>query len=195
MERVPVSIYAAITPNPNVIKFITDIKVIDPPTASAEFENREEAQGHSPLAEALFDKYPYVRRVFINDNFISVTKDEAEMDWGYLVRIVRDFIYHHIQEGHPIVTKIPGPKEKTSNYAPSEFDDKIKELMEKFVKEPVQGDGGEIVFRNFKDGVVTVLLKGACVGCPARNKTLKSGIEDILKKYIPEVVDVVAENG
>ena len=195
MERVPVSIYAAITPNPNVIKFITDIKVIDPPTASAEFKSQEEAQGHSPLAEALFKEYPYVRQVFINDNFISVTKDEAEMDWGYLVRRVRDFIYNHILEGYPTVTKIPTVKESNPEYAPSEFDDKIKELMEKFVKEPVQGDGGEILFRNFKDGVVTVKLKGACVGCPARNKTLKSGIEDILKKYIPEVTSVVAENG
>lgn len=199
MERVPVSVYAATTPNPNVIKFITDIKVITPPTASAEFKSLKAAQGYSPLAEALFVTYPYVRQVFICDNFISVTKDEAEMEWGYLLRIVREFIYNFIVEGNPIVTKIPGetaiPKKSVADYAPSEFDDRIKELMEKYVKEPVQGDGGEIIFRNFKDGVVTVLLKGACVNCPARNKTLKAGIEKILTKYIPEVIEVVAENG
>lgn len=195
MERVPVSIYAAITPNPNVIKFITDIKVIAPSNASAEFKSLTEAKAGSPLATALFENHPYIRQVFIKDNFISVTKDETEMDWGYLVRRVRDFIYNFILEGNTIVSEIPAPKESLAEYAPSEFDDKIKELMKKYVKDPVEGDGGEIIFRNFKDGVVTVLLKGACVGCPARNKTLKSGIENVLKGHIPEVVDVVAENG
>lgn len=199
MERVPVSIYSAITPNPNVVKFITDIKVISPESASAEFKSLEEAKGHSPLAVALFENHSYIRQVYICENFISVTKDEAEMEWGYLVRRVRDFIYRFILMGNPIVTKIPTetsiPKEISEKYAPSEFDDQIKELMDKFVKDPVQGDGGEITFRNYKDGVVTVLLKGACVGCPARNKTLKLGIEEILKKYIPEITDVIAENG
>lgn len=200
MSRIPVSIHAAVTPNPNVIKFIADRFLIEPLTASVDFRNKEEAEGYSPLAVAAFNQFTYVRGVYIAKNFISVTKDETEMAWDYLISEVRDFLWSYIVEGNPIVEKFPEEREapatkEGSEYAPSKFDKQIKELMKKYVENPVQGDGGEIIFRNFKDGVVTVLLKGACVACPARNKTLKSGIESILMKYIPEVKEVVAENG
>lgn len=200
MEKFPVTIYAAVTPNPNTVKFVADKMLIEPNDASADFQSRAETIGHSPLATAIFDKFPFVTGVFINYNFISITKSEAEMAWDYLQVEVKDFVWDFITNGNPIVTKRPNEKEypaasdKIPKYAPSPLDDKIIELMKKYVSNPVQGDGGEIVFRNFKDGVVTVLLKGACVNCPARNKTLKQGIEDILKKYIPEVEEVVSES-
>lgn len=200
MEKFPVTLYAAVTPNPNTVKFVADKMLIEPIDASADFQSREETIGYSPLATAIFDKFEFVTGVFINYNFISITKSEAEMAWDYLQVEVRDFVWDYITDGNPILTQRPEerakPKanDKLSAYAPSPFDDKIIQLMKKYVSNPVQGDGGEIVFRNFKDGVVTVLLKGACVNCPARNKTLKQGIEDILRKYIPEVEEVVSES-
>ncbi|MFA5573829.1 MAG: NifU family protein [Brumimicrobium sp.] len=200
MEKFPVSIHAAVTPNPNTIKFVADKMLMDPPESSADFRSREEAVGYSPLAVAIFDKFDFVRGVYISHNFVSITKDNAEMAWDYLQVEVRNFLWDFITDGKPLIVKLPAerpfPTEsvRIPEYAPSPFDDKIKKLMKQFVNNPVMSDGGEIIFRNFKDGIVTVLLKGACVNCPARNKTLKQGIEDILNKHIPEVKEVVSEN-
>lgn len=200
MQKFPITLYPAVTPNPYTIKFMADKYLLEPSEGFADFRSKEEAEGHSPLAKELFENFPYIRGVFIERNFISISKDEAEMAWDYLIPEVRGFIHQYIVNGNTIISSFPKEVESPkanglSAYAPSEFDDQIRELMEKYVDDPVRGDGGKIIFRNFKDGVVTVLLKGACVGCPARNKTLKQGIEDILKGHIPEVTEVVAENG
>ena len=199
MAKIPVTIYAEMTPNPNTMKFVADNYLIDP-TATAEFKNQKETKGFSPLADELFN-FPFVKGVYIASNFISITKDDT-LAWDFITTELRDYIRNYITEGKQVVTKIPeerpAPVEEdkkidTSNYTPSEFDDAIKGLLDQYVKPAVEGDGGAIEFRNFKDGVVTVVLKGACSGCPSSTNTLKGGIEQILKQHISEVKEVVAE--
>ena len=198
MEKFPISLYASVTPNPYTIKFMSDRYLLQPKQGSADFRTKEEADGFSPLASAVFEQFYYIKGVYIERNFISVTKDEGAMPWEYLIPEVRDFLHSYIVNGNPIVNHMPEerafPKVKDMEFSPSPFDGKIRELMKTHVDDPVREDGGQIVYRGFKDGIVTVLLKGACVGCPARNKTLKQGIEDILIRYIPEVKEVVSEN-
>lgn len=203
MSRIPVTIYAEVTPNPATMKFVANNYLIDPST-QVEFTSQKEAKGFSPLAEELFN-FPFVKGVFIASNFVSVTKTDA-LSWDFITQELRDFIREHIAEGKEILIRMPEAKpapvvEKedktidTSNYSPSEFDDAIRQLLDEYVKPAVEGDGGAIEFRNYKDGVVTVLLKGACSGCPSSTATLKGGIEQILSQHIPEVKEVVAEEG
>ena len=203
MSRIPVTIYAEVTPNPATMKFVANNYLIDPST-QVEFTSQKEAKGFSPLAEELFN-FPFVKGVFIASNFVSVTKTDA-LSWDFITQELRDFIREHIAEGKEILIRMPEAKpapavEKedktidTSNYSPSEFDDAIRHLLDEYVKPAVEGDGGAIEFRNYKDGVVTVLLKGACSGCPSSTATLKGGIEQILSQHIPEVKEVVAEEG
>jgi Fe-S cluster biogenesis protein NfuA len=203
MSRIPVTIYAEVTPNPATMKFVANNYLIDPST-QVDFTSQKEAKGFSPLAEELFN-FPFVKGVFIASNFVSVTKTDA-LSWDFITQELRDFIREHIAEGKEILIRMPEAKptpvvEKedktidTSSYSPSEFDDAIRHLLDEYVKPAVEGDGGAIEFRNYKDGVVTVLLKGACSGCPSSTATLKGGIEQILSQHIPEVKEVVAEEG
>ena len=187
------------TPNPNTMKFVANNYLIDP-SATAEFKNQKETKGFSPLADELFN-FPFVKGVYFANNFVSITKDDT-LAWDYVLTELRDYIRNYIADGKQVISKIPAEKPApvvedktidTSNYSPSELDDAIKDLLDQYVKPIVEGDGGAIEFRNYKDGVVTVVLKGACNGCPSSTNTLKSGIEQILKQHIPEIVDVVAE--
>ncbi|HLW40220.1 MAG TPA: NifU family protein [Brumimicrobium sp.] len=196
MKKFPITLYPTVTPNPNTIKFMADKYLLQPEEDSVDFRTLEEAKDNSPLAVKLFEHFPYITGVFIERNFISISKNEEEMPWDYLTPEVRGFIHHYIVNGNEIVNLSPKEKnEKKVNFESSPLDSKIKDLMKQFVDEPVRGDGGKIEFQSYKDGVVTVVLKGACVGCPARNKTLKQGIEDILKSHIPEIKEVIASNG
>lgn len=204
MSKIPVTIYAEVTPNPATMKFVANNYLIDPST-QVDFTSQKEAKGYSPLAEELFN-FPFVKGVFIASNFVSVTKTDA-LSWDFITTELRDFIREHISNGKEILIRMPEakpvPAEKnsedktidTTNYTPSEFDDAICQLLDEYVRPAVEGDGGAIEFRNFNDGVVTVLLKGACSGCPSSTATLKGGIEQILSQHIPEVKEVVAEEG
>ncbi|RYM35074.1 NifU family protein [Brumimicrobium glaciale] len=199
MSKIPVTIYAEMTPNPNTMKFVANNYLIDP-SATAEFKTQQETKGFSPLADELFS-FPFVKGVYFANNFVSITKDDT-LAWDYVLTELRDYIRNYIADGKIVVTKIPeerpAPEAEdktidTTNYSPSQFDDAIKDLLDQYVRPAVEGDGGAIEFRNFKEGVVTVVLKGACSGCPSSTNTLKGGIEQILKQHIPEVTEVIAE--
>lgn len=201
MSRIPVTVYAEMTPNPATMKFVANNYLIDP-SKQVEFTSQAEAKGFSPLAEELFN-FPFVKGVFIAANFVSITKTEA-LSWDFVVNDLRDFVRNYIADGKEILIRIPESKaplvdeskgSATKTYSPSEFDSAIQDLLEEYVKPAVESDGGAIEFRSYNDGIVTVLLKGACSGCPSSTATLKGGIETLLKQHIPEVKEVVAEAG
>lgn len=204
MSKIPVTVYAEMTPNPATMKFVANNYLIDP-SKQVEFTSQAEAKDFSPLAEELFN-FPFVKGVFIASNFVSITKTEA-LSWDFINQELRDFVRNYIADGKEILIRLPEPKpvaqksddddkeSATKNYSPSEFDDAINGLLDEYVKPAVEGDGGAIEFRSFNDGIVTVLLKGACSGCPSSTATLKGGIEQLLMQHIPEVKEVVAEEG
>lgn len=197
--KVPITLYAEMTPNPSTMKFVANKHLLIS-GESAEFLNQAEAKGYSPLAEELFN-FPFVKGVFIAANFVTVTKTET-ISWDYITMELREFIRNYIAEGNELLIKMPEPRQEEAkedsplkNIAPSEYDDAIKDLLDEYVRPAVEGDGGAIDFKGFEDGIVTVVLKGSCSGCPSSTATLKGGIESILKQHLPEVKEVVAENG
>mgnify|MGYP001140465147 CR=1 FL=1 len=198
MSKIPVTLYAEMTPNPATMKFVANNYLIYP-DLQVDFSSQSEAKGYSPLAEALFD-FPFVKNVFIASNFVSVTKTEA-LSWDYVTNELRDFIRTFIADGNEILIKLPETKREEKSvagsdkkqYSPSELDDAIVSLLDQYVKPAVEGDGGAIDFLNYNEGVVTVAMRGACSGCPSSTATLKNGIEQLLKTHIPEVKEVIAE--
>jgi Fe-S cluster biogenesis protein NfuA len=196
--NVPVTIYAEMTPNPASMKFVANKHILI--DATVNFFSQAEAKGYSPLAEELFN-FPFVKGVFISANFVTITKMET-LSWDFVLMDLREFLKEWLTEGKDVLIKMPEPKPVENSkadmtkkvYAPSEFDQAIVDLLDEYIRPAVEGDGGAIDFRSYEDGVVTVLLKGSCAGCPSSTATLKGGIEMLLKQYIPEVTSVVAEN-
>jgi Fe-S cluster biogenesis protein NfuA len=197
--QVPVNIYSEMTPNPSTMKFVAN-KYLLLTGESVEFTSLADAKGFSPLAEELF-QFPFVRGVFMASNFVTITKSD-NIPWDFITMEVREFIKSWIADGKDVLIQMPAPKaapEATEDtpkkeYLPSEYDDAIRDLLDEYVKPAVETDGGAIEFRGFDQGVVTVLLKGSCAGCPSSTATLKGGIENLLKQHLPEVTEVVAEN-
>lgn len=194
--RVPVTLYAEMTPNPLTMKFVAN-KYLLIDNATVEFNNMGEAKGYSPLAEALF-QFPFVDGVFISGNFITITKTD-NVDWDFIVMEVRDFIREWIAESKEILIMMPTVETKSEEeqavrkaFSPSEYDETILDLLAQYVQPAVENDGGAIEYVGFDDGVVTVELKGACSGCPSSTATLKGGIEQLLKANIEAVTEVVA---
>jgi NFU1 iron-sulfur cluster scaffold homolog, mitochondrial len=205
MKR-PVTMYAESTPNPATMKFVADVMlVIDGNTA--EYVNQQEAKGSSSLAEALFN-FPFVSGVFIASNFIAISKTDA-LQWEYVSEELKAFVLDWLQNNEVIIENVPEEREvevtqegnkETISSAPqivTDADKKIFELLEEFVRPAVESDGGAIDFQSFDEitGTVTVVLKGACSGCPSSTATLKGGIESLLKTHMPEVQEVVALEG
>lgn len=186
------------TPNPASMKFVANKHILI--DATVNFFSQAEAKGYSPLAEELFN-FPFVKGVFISANFVTITKMET-LSWDFVLMDLREFLKEWLTEGKDVLIKMPEPKPVENSkadmtkkvYAPSEFDQAIVDLLDEYIRPAVEGDGGAIDFRSYEDGVVTVLLKGSCAGCPSSTATLKGGIEMLLKQYIPEVTSVVAEN-
>ncbi len=178
------------TPNPNTLKFLPGQDVLGEKTAF--FTDRENAAA-SPLASALF-VLPDIRAVFFGSDFITVTKTEAS-SWEILKPQILTTVMEHYQSGLPLMSDAaPKKKESGESYSADEQEivDQIKELIETRVRPAVAQDGGDIIFHSFKDGIVHLEMHGACSGCPSSTATLKSGIENMLKHYIPEVVAVEA---
>jgi Fe-S cluster biogenesis protein NfuA len=177
------------TPNPATLKFLPGCPVMDSGTAN--FTSAEAAR-ISPLAERLFS-LPAVAGVFLGTDFVTVTKSEDE-DWYRLKPAILAVIMEHFTAGRPVLTGAPGPSATPG--AGEEEDDEvvsqIKELLETRVRPAVAQDGGDIVFHDFEDGVVYLEMHGSCSGCPSSTATLKAGIENMLRHYIPEVVEVRA---
>lgn len=167
------------TPNPATIKFIPGHPVMA--QGSAEFRKAEEA-GRSPLAQRLF-RIDGVAGVFLAADFISVTRDQAS-DWSFLKPQVLAAIMEHYVSGMPVME---GPVDAVDYGIQSELVLQIRELLDTRVRPAVARDGGDIDFVKFEDGVVWLHMKGACAGCPSSTATLKHGIENMLKHYVPEV--------
>ena len=198
-KKVPVTIYAESTPNPSVMKFVANKKIVN---ALFEFTSIDEAQ-HSPLATALFH-FPFVKSVFIEENYVSVTKYDMA-DWQDITMELREFIKNFIADGKEVI-KAQAAEAMQQNNAQSDqkfdaLDDTSKaivNILEEYVKPAVASDGGNIQFISYDASQknVSVLLQGACSGCPSSTYTLKSGIENMLKQMMPGKVEMVeAING
>jgi Fe-S cluster biogenesis protein NfuA len=203
--KVPITLYAEMTPNPNTMKYVAN-KYLLFTGESAEFLNQKEAKGYSPLAEALFN-FPFVKGLFIAANFITITKDDS-ITWDFINMELREFIREFIADGNEILTQMPQRRENLvddsapenhenasipKSFEATEFDEPIKVLLDEYIRPAVESDGGAIDFKGFDNGKVYVILKGSCAGCPSSTATLKFGIENLLKQHIPEVTEVVAE--
>ena len=175
------------TPNPNTMKFLPGQDVLVEGTQF--FTDRENA-AKSPLASALFE-VEQVRAVFYGSDFITVTKAE-DASWDVLKPPVLTTIMEHFVSGKPLMGDAPVEvkKEKAYSAEDQEIVDQIKELIETRVRPAVAQDGGDIVFHAFEDGIVKLEMHGACSGCPSSTATLKQGIENMLKHYVPEVIAV-----
>jgi Fe-S cluster biogenesis protein NfuA len=182
-----VNIYVEANPNPNSLKFVADRMLLsnneikDYPNAKSAVE--------SPIAMALFE-FKYIERVFIMSNFITITKNDL-VDWDEVKLELRNFIKKFIEEEGKIINTSINKKEESKSL--KDIDKKIIQILEEYIKPAVEQDGGAIQFESFEKGIVKVALQGACSGCPSSMITLKSGIEKLLKRFIPEVKEVVAE--
>ena len=187
-----VNIYTESNPNPNSMKFVLNYMLV-PDNTNFDFPDVESA-AQSPLAKSLFE-FDYVKRVFLMNNFITVTKDES-VSWEEVMLPLKKFIKEYMEDDKPIFTaqKIEALKTEPSGEDDPEVVQKIKHLLEEYVRPAVESDGGAINFHSYQDGVVTVQLQGSCSGCPSSTITLKAGIENLLKRMLPEdVKQVVAE--
>ena len=178
------------TPNPATLKFLPGRTVMVSGTAN--FIDRQTASRLSPLAERLFS-LPNVTGVFLGADFITVTKDE-DVDWYQLKPAILAAIMEHFTAGRPVLSGIP-TAEPVAEPAEGDEDEvvlQIKELLETRVRPAVAQDGGDIIFHDYEDGVVYLHMQGSCSGCPSSTATLKAGIENMLRYYIPEVMEVRA---
>jgi Fe-S cluster biogenesis protein NfuA len=175
------------TPNPATLKFLPGCPVMTAGTAN--FTSPEAARV-SPLAERLFS-LPEVTGVFLGADFVTVTKT-GESDWYRLKPEILAVIMEHFTAGRPILLGEPALGGAEAGEEEDEVVAQIKELLETRVRPAVAQDGGDIIFHDFEDGVVYLHMQGSCSGCPSSTATLKAGIENMLRHYIPEVVEVRA---
>ncbi|MCC6717096.1 MAG: NifU family protein [Acetobacteraceae bacterium] len=173
------------TPNPATLKFLPGRDVMG--SRTADFASAEAAD-RSPLAAAIFT-LPGVARVFLGGDFITVTKTDA-IAWQALKPQILGTIMEHFVAGRPVVESDAEELDEDVEAADAEIVAQIKELLDTRVRPAVAGDGGDIVFRGYRDGVVRLHMQGACSGCPSSSATLKHGIENMLRHYVPEVVSV-----
>ena len=177
------------TPNPSTLKFLPGREVL--PNGSMDFRSEEDAK-KSPLAAALFNVDGVVG-VFLSDDFITITKRD-DKDWHLMKPGLLGVIMEHFTANRPVIIS-DDENSKSGSSVKDEDDDvvlQIKELLYTRVRPAVAQDGGDIVFEDFTDGTVTVQMRGACAGCPSSTATLKMGIENMLRHYIPEGKEVVA---
>ncbi|MEY8849837.1 NifU family protein [Psychroserpens sp. XS_ASV72] len=198
-KKVPVTVYAESTPNPSVMKFVANKKLV---LSSQEYKSIDDTK-EAPLAAELFH-FPFVKSVFLDENFVSITKyDIAE--WNEISMSLREFIRSYIEEGKQILNKDTSSKKEQINLAhdtkaepKDDISKEIINILEEYVKPAVASDGGNIEFQFYdpKSKKVSVLLQGACSGCPSSTFTLKNGIENMLKEMLKDKVETVeAING
>jgi Fe-S cluster biogenesis protein NfuA len=174
------------TPNPATLKFLPGQEVMGN-RGTADFASAEVA-ARSPLATRIF-ALGGVARVFLGGDFVTVTQT-GDADWALLRPQVLGAIMDHFMAGLPVLDSDGDAEAEEYDEADAEIVDQIKELLDTRVRPAVAGDGGDIVFRGFRDGVVKLHLQGACSGCPSSRATLKHGVENMLRHYVPEVVAV-----
>lgn len=193
-KKIPVSIYAETTPNPNVLKFVSNKSLTK---TSLECRNIDETKA-SPLAKELFN-FSYVKEVFFDENYISVTKYDVK-EWDEITLELRTFIKEYIENGNVVIEENLITKTETHQKQQEEYFDKLDvtsqqiiNILEEYVKPAVQSDGGNIMFDSYdeKEKRVKVVLQGACSGCPSSTFTLKNGIENILKDMLKDEAIIV----
>ncbi|WP_306013675.1 MULTISPECIES: NifU family protein [unclassified Allomuricauda] len=197
-KKQPITVYAEVTPNPAVMKFVSNRRIVP---STYEFKNIDEAKD-SPLAKELFH-LPFVKEVFMDENYVSITKYEVA-DWEEINMQLREFIRDYLADGKEVVTAEAIQKSRETveqKNTQTQYDDtsqQIIDILEEYVKPAVASDGGNILFQSYEEqsGTVSVILQGACSGCPSSTFTLKNGIETMLKNMMGEKIkEVVALNG
>jgi Fe-S cluster biogenesis protein NfuA len=176
------------TPNPATLKFLPGRIVLE--TGTLDLRSRDEAT-QSPLAERLF-AVDGVSGVFFGSDFIAVTKNDAA-EWPHLKPMILGGIMEHFMSGAPLLNGASAETEDADEFfdaADAETVATIKELIETRVRPAVANDGGDITFKGFKDGVVYLNMKGACSGCPSSTATLRHGIQNLLRHFLPDVTEV-----
>ncbi|MBE2245714.1 MAG: NifU family protein [Candidatus Competibacteraceae bacterium] len=188
----PVFVYAESTPNPLTLKFVVNRGLL--PDRSVEYLNVGEASD-SPIAVTLFS-HPFVSSLYITRNFITVTRHN-EYEWVEIMPQIRESIRVFLESGESPFSRLPEKEEIViENKQPlGETESKIIEILDEYIRPAVEQDGGEIAFKQFENGIVHLVLKGSCSGCPSSTFTLKAGIEQLLCKMVPGVQGVMAENG
>jgi len=198
-KLVPVTVYAESTPNPSVMKFVANKKLV---LATAEFKSID-TTANAPLVRELFN-FPFVKEVFIDENYISINKyDIAE--WNDITNDLREFIRNYLQEDKEVLTN-ESIKEKKTEITPEagepkvldDVSQKVVDILDEYIRPAVQSDGGNIIFDSYnaQTKTVKVILQGACSGCPSSTATLKSGIETMMRDLLKGHVDYIeAING
>ncbi|WP_018675378.1 NifU family protein [Riemerella columbina] len=196
-NKVAYQIYAEMTPNPSVMKFVSSKLLLD---GFVEVKSRAEAD-QVPLAQAIFKEFDFAQEVFISDNFVAVTKDDS-VQWHEVMVTVRALIAEYLQAGGEITNLEPqkheNPVEKIINREYTDKEQKISDILSEYVAPAVENDGGKISLMEYDETTKTakMLLQGACSGCPSSTATLKGGIENVLKQFVPDLVEKVeAVNG
>ena len=196
IEKIPTTVYAESTPNPSVMKFVAN-KLLVP--ESFEFKNIDEAK-ISPLAQKLFH-FPFIKEIFINSNYISITKYEIN-SWDEVVMEIREFVRSFLEEGNIVIEESIELKKDFKNTSGfenlNELEKQIISILKEYIQPAVASDGGNIEFDSYDSNKksVRVILQGACSGCPSSTLTLKNGIETMLKEMMPgKIENVVALNG
>ncbi|MEQ8926845.1 MAG: NifU family protein [Fulvivirga sp.] len=182
-----VNLYMEANPNPNSLKFVANFMLL-PDGVSLDFPSADEAS-NSPLALELF-KLDFVDRVFFMANFVTVTKKE-DVEWIEVRDQAKEVIKAYLEAGKRVVEEINDANEINEN--DSETVKKIKGILDEYIRPAVEQDGGAITFHSFENGILKVLLQGSCSGCPSSTVTLKAGIENLMKRMLPDVQSVEAE--
>lgn len=190
-------LYTEETPNPEALKYVTNRMLY---RGIADFNEKELAAAWSPMANTLME-LPYVKSVYFNNNYVTITK-EFNYEWAEIMLKLKEFVKNYIENGGAIVQegfaeyaeKIAAEQNATQfSGEDGDIARKIKELIDMYVKPAVEGDGGNIEFKSYEKGKVYVVMQGSCSGCPSSTVTLKSGIEGMLKRMVPEVQEVIQE--
>ena len=196
IEKIPTTVYAESTPNPSVMKFVANKPLVH---ESFEFKNIDEAK-ISPLAQKLFH-FPFIKEIFINSNYISITKYEIN-SWDEVVMEIREFVRSFLEEGNIVIEEsieLEKDFKNTSGFENlNELEKQIISILKEYIQPAVASDGGNIEFDSYDSNKksVRVILQGACSGCPSSTLTLKNGIETMLKEMMPgKIENVVALNG
>ena len=198
-KLIPVEVYSEVTPNPSVLKFVSNKRLVD---SDLEYKNIEDAK-NSPLATELYN-FPFVKEVFISENYVSITKFDV-VEWIEVTNEIRSFIKQFVAEGKLIILEnttqnVAASKNEITTNNVEDLDDVSKQIisiLDEYIRPAVAADGGNILFQSYneEEKIVSVILQGACSGCPSSTITLKNGIENMLKQLIPgKIEEVVAVN-
>jgi Fe-S cluster biogenesis protein NfuA len=199
-----INIYTEASPNPNSMKFVLNTMLSHDENLSKDYPDAVSA-AESPLANQIF-QFPFVRRVFMTKNFITITKDE-QISWDDIIGGMKVFLKDYFENNKPVFEVDDNDPDHDRHRPKIEFNDGINEndsetvktikgILEEYIRPAVESDGGMIRFHSFEEesGIVKVLLQGSCSGCPSSKVTLKAGIENLLKRMLPNAVkEVVAE--